>query len=197
MLSLIELLKKPSLSRNDFISNLYKNEEDIRLCSDSYVGILLEEDLETVLSKSNIELLISNDELAILAQENLFYTIKYERSTACSESIELYLNFNTLEQITYEKKHRYVKLDNGITYDFVDINDCVKAIMEEYHRCSVSMYDLLACIEIIGLSIEDNINVYAECMRKSDGDAILHIREELDNKFLNQHEILGLKKAAK
>ena len=189
---LSKLLDEPCLSRNDYISKLYQNEEDIRLCSDAYIGIIMEEDLESILSSSNIDLLISNDELSILVQYNKFYRVKHEKSTACSNEVETYLNFNTLEEITYDLKHKYIELDNGLTYDFKDIKDCVEAIIEEYHRHDASMWDVLASIKIVGLSTEEVVKVYAECMKRSDGDVILHIREEVDEELLKQNEVLGL-----
>lgn len=196
-LSLKELIKIPALSKNDFIMDMYRNSDSIRLCcTDCYQGILLEEDLEVALSESNIDLLISNSELAILTQGDTYCKVKYEHAVCEDGSIDVCLNFNTLEPITYKKKYRYIKLSDGITYDFMDSFDCVEAIVEEYQRHSVSMYDLLASIEIIGLSAEDVTNIYAECMKRADGDIIVHIREEVDNELLKEHEILGMKRAA-
>lgn len=82
------------------------------------------------------------------------------------------------------------------TDDFADILNCVEVIMEEYQRHDVSMYDLLASIEIVGLSSEDVINIYAECMKRADGDIIVHIREEVDNDLIKEHEVLGITKRA-
>ena len=197
-LSLKELIKIPALSKNDFIMDMYRNSDSIRLCcTDCYQGILLEEDLEVALSESNIDLLISNSELAILTQGDCFYTVKYEFKDCKNGLIDTYLNFNTLEPITYKKKGKYIKLSDGITYDFADILDCVEVIMEEYQRHDVSMYDLLASIEIVGLSSEDVINIYAECMKRADGDIIVHIREEIENELLEGHEILGVKQESR
>ena len=93
----------------------------------------------------------------------------------------------------YEK---YILIMNeGVTYDVTDIQDCVDAIIEEYQRFDVSMYDILASIAIYGFSAEDVINIYAECMRISDGDTIVHLRTEEDIDALNffkDKEILGL-----
>ena len=93
----------------------------------------------------------------------------------------------------YEK---YILIMNeGVTYDVTDVQDCVDAIIEEYQRFDVSMYDILASIAIYGFSAEDVINIYAECMRISDGDAIVHLRDEEDLDALNffkAKEILGI-----
>ena len=90
--------------------------------------------------------------------------------------------------------NKYILIMNeGITYDVVNKEDCVQAIVEEYQRFNVSMYDILATTAIYGFSAEDVINIYAECMKVSDGDTIIHIRDEIDTlDFFNDKEILGL-----
>ena len=89
---------------------------------------------------------------------------------------------------------KYILIMNeGVTYDVVDAQDCVDAIIEEYQRFDVSMYDILASIAIYGFSAEDVINIYAECMRISDGDTIVHLRDDLDAlNFFEDKDILGL-----
>lgn len=91
---------------------------------------------------------------------------------------------------------RYILImSEGITYDVEDAQDCVDAIIDEYQMFDVSMYDLLASIAIYGFSAEDVINIYAECMRLSDGDAIVHLRDEDDidaTDFFKDKQILGL-----
>lgn len=91
---------------------------------------------------------------------------------------------------------RYILIMNeGVTYDVTDAQDCVDAIIEEYQRFDASMYDILASIAIYGFSAEDVINIYAECMRLSDGDAIVHLRDEDDIdaiNFFKDKQILGL-----
>lgn len=91
---------------------------------------------------------------------------------------------------------RYILImDEGIKYYVKDTQDCVDAIIEEYHSFDASMYDILASIAIYGFSAEDVINIYAECMRISDGDAIVHLRDEDDIDaidFFKDKQILGL-----
>ena len=89
---------------------------------------------------------------------------------------------------------KYILIINeGVTYDVTDAQDCVDAIIEEYQRFDVSMYDILASIAIYGFSAEEVINIYAECMRISDGDTIVHLRDDLDAlSFFKDKEILGL-----
>ena len=89
---------------------------------------------------------------------------------------------------------KYILIMNeGVTYDVTDIQDCVEAIVEEYLRFDVSMYDILATTAIYGFSAEDVINIYAECMRISDGDTIVHLRDDLEAlNFFKDKEILGL-----
>ena len=91
--------------------------------------------------------------------------------------------------------NKYILIMNeGVTYDVVDAQDCVDAIIEEYQRFDVSMCDILASTAIYGFSAEDVINIYAECMRISDGDTIVHLRDEdIDAlNFFEDKEILGL-----
>ena len=84
-------------------------------------------------------------------------------------------------------------MSEGVTYDVINKQDCVDAIVEEYQRFDASMYDVLASIAIYGFSAEDVINIYAECMRISDGDTIVHLRDDLDAlNFFKDREILGL-----
>ena len=46
---------------------------------------------------------------------------------------------------------KYILIINeGVTYDVTDAQDCVDAIIEEYQRFDVSMYDILASIAIYG-----------------------------------------------
>ncbi len=84
-------------------------------------------------------------------------------------------------------------MSEGISYDVKDAQDCVDAIIDEYQAYDVCMYDLLAGIAIYGFSAEEVINIYAECMRISDGDTIVHLRDDLDAlNFFKDKEILGL-----
>lgn len=95
-----ELLKIPYSQRNNTILEMYRDEEDLRLCVEDD-RILIEEDLETVFHHSNIDLLIGNDELYILVQYNKFYTVK-GYPTKSSKDNEL-IDFGTLKLITYKK----------------------------------------------------------------------------------------------
>lgn len=81
-------------------------------------------------------------------------------------------------------------MNNGVTFDVKDKVDCVQIIMEEYEKYDACMYDLLASIAIYGFSAEDVVEIYAKCMNLSDGDTILHLRDEWDIE-LNE-EIIGL-----
>lgn len=92
------------------------------------------------------------------------------------------------------KYDRFILIMNeGVTYDVTDAQDCVDAIIEEYQRFDASMYDILASIAIYGFSAEEVINIYAECMKISDGDTIVHLRDDLDAlNFFKDKEILGL-----
>ena len=89
---------------------------------------------------------------------------------------------------------KYIYLINeNIAYNVEDPHDCVNAIVDEYQTYDVSMYDLLASIAIYGFSVEEVINIYAECMKISDGDTIVHLRDDLDAlNFFHDKEILGL-----
>lgn len=73
--------------------------------------------------------------------------------------------------------------DECITYDFEkdNIDDAVNTIIEEYHRHDVGIADILATVELRGLSVEDTVKVYArvysiieedETYRIADGEKI-------------------------
>lgn len=66
-------------------------------------------------------------------------------------------------------------------------------IMNEYYSYNVSMYDLLAGTSLEGFSMEDVVYIYAKCMKTSDGDTIVHIRDEnwIVISDTNAYEILG------
>ena len=85
-------------------------------------------------------------------------------------------------------------IGEDVTIDVIDAQDCVDEILAEYQRYDASMYDVLASIAIHGFSAEEVINIYAECMKISDGDTIVHLRDDLEAlNFFKDKEILGLK----
>lgn len=92
-----------------------------------------------------------------------------------------------------EKIKQIIIMNEGVTYNVTDREDCVQAIIEEYHRFDVSMYELLASIEINGFSAEDVVDIYAECMKISDGDAIIHFKDEVPVMLVLENEVRGLK----
>lgn len=73
-------------------------------------------------------------------------------------------------------KKEIIIMNEGVTYDVADVNDCVKAIHEEYCRFDNNMYDLLAVIQVKGFSIQDVASVYSQCMKISNSDTILDIK---------------------
>lgn len=93
---------------------------------------------------------------------------------------------------------KIIIMDEGVDYDVKDKHDCVSAIFEEYERFDVSMSEILASIEIRGFSAEDVVDIYAECVKKSDSDTMVRFFDEVDNDDLNKvsdsdnYFILGL-----
>lgn len=92
---------------------------------------------------------------------------------------------------------KIIIMNEGIEYDVKDKYDCVSVIFEEYERFSVSMSEVLASIEIRGFSAEDVVDIYAECVKKSDSDTMVRFFDEVDNEDLSRvsndnHLILGL-----
>lgn len=171
-----ELLKVTYLSRNEAILKEYRNEEDINLCSDGNY-IVIEEDLETVLQCSDIDLLIGNDELYILTQYNKFYTVKGYASPS-SESLDL-IDFNTLELITYNKPNVYLETLDGVTFDCKPtIDDMVEAIIEEHERHDVIIGENLESLKIHGLTIPEVVKVYAILYGKFEEDRVIRIAED-------------------
>lgn len=82
-------------------------------------------------------------------------------------------------------------MSDGVTFDVKDKEDAIEKIIEDYHKYDVSMYDVLACTRLDGFSLEDNIYIYATCMRISDGDSIIHIRDEEWDIVAEDYETLG------
>lgn len=82
-------------------------------------------------------------------------------------------------------------MSDGVTFDVKDKEDAIEKIIEDYHKHDASMYDVLACTRLDGFSLEDNIYIYATCMRISDGDSIIHIRDEEWDIVAEDYETLG------
>lgn len=80
---------------------------------------------------------------------------------------------------------KIIIMNEGIDYDVKDKYDCVKAIFEEYRRFDVSMSEILASVEIRGFSAEDVVDIYAECVYKSDSDIMVRIFDEVDKDDIN------------
>lgn len=174
-INLEELLKITYLSRNEAILKMYRNEEDIRLCTDSHY-IVIEEDLEAVLQHSDIDLLIGNNELYILTQYNKFYTVK--GCINSSQNLEL-IDFNTLELITYNEPNVYLETLDGITFDCKPtIDDVVEAIIEEHERHDVIIGENLESLKIHGLTIAEVVKVYAILYGKFEEDRVIRIAED-------------------
>lgn len=171
-----ELLKVTYLSRNEAILKEYRNEEDIKLCSIGH-SIVIEEDLETILQCSDIDLLIGNDELYILTQYNKFYTAK-RYTSPLSKNLDL-IDFNTLELITYNKPNVYLETLDGVTFDCKPtIDDMVEAIIEEHERHDVIIGENLESLKIHGLTIPEVVKVYAILYGKFEEDRVIRIAED-------------------
>ena len=74
---------------------------------------------------------------------------------------------------------KLIIMNEGIDYDIKSKQDAVDAIFEEYHKFDDSMCDILASVELQGFSMEDVVDIYAECMLISDGDHMIRITEEV------------------
>jgi hypothetical protein len=72
-----------------------------------------------------------------------------------------------------------------------DKEDAIEKIINDYYKYDTSMYDLLACTRLDGFSLEDNVYIYATCMKISDGDSIIHIRDEEWGIIAQDYERLG------
>lgn len=184
-INLEELLKVTYLSRNDAILNMYRDEKDeIRLCTDGHC-IVIEEDLETALKCSDIDLLIGNEELYILTQYNKFYKVKGYVNSSGSQSIEL-IDFNTLEPITYSKSNVYLETLDGVTFDCEPtVDDVVEAVIEEHERYDVIIGENLESLKIHGLTIPEVVRVYAILYNKFEEDRVIRIAEgeEIDLRY--------------
>lgn len=183
-INLEELLKFTYLSRNEAILRMYRNKEDIRLCSDGHC-IVIEGDLKTVLKHSDIDLLIGNDELYILTQYNKFYTVKGYRNSSLSQSLEL-IDFNSLESITYNKPNVYIETSDGVTFNCKHtVDDVVEAIIEEHEKHDVIIGENLESLKIHGLTIPEVVKVYAILYGKFEEDRVIRIAEgeEIDLRY--------------
>lgn len=184
-INLEELLKVTYLSRNEEVLKMYRDEEenDIRLCTDDHC-IVMEEDLESVLKHSDIDLLIGNDELYILTQYNKFYAVRGYVNPTYSQSIEL-IDFNSLEPISYKRPKVYIETSDGVTFDCEPtIEDVVQAIIEEHERYDVIIGENLESLKIHGLTIPEVVKVYAILYNMYEEDKVVRIAEgeEIDLK---------------
>ena len=68
--------------------------------------------------------------------------------------------------------------DEEIEIDVNSAEGVVETIIKEYHKNDVCMHDLLAVLELKGFSIEQVFEIYAECMRESDGDITVRLPAE-------------------
>jgi hypothetical protein len=184
-INLEELLKVTYLSRNETILKMYRDEKDeIRLCTDGHY-IVIEEDLETALKCSDIDLLIGNEELYILTQYNKFYKVKGHIDYSGSQNIQL-IDFNTLEPITYSKPNVYLETLDGVTFDCKPtVDDVVEAIIEEHERHDVIIGENLESLKIHGLTIPEVVRVYAILYGKFEEDRVIRIAEgeEIDLRY--------------
>ena len=103
-INLNDMLDVKAEERNAQVFEMYSEDVDISLCSGNGVeGVLVEEDCETALKTSGIDLLISNKRVAILTQNENIYAVDYniETDRDGERPVKLYhLNFNTLREIT-------------------------------------------------------------------------------------------------
>ena len=91
-----------------------------------------------------------------------------------------------------DEKNKYIVIMNeGVTYDCLDANDIVSAIIEEYHRSDICLAELLAQIEIRGVSIETVVEIYAELFRIIEGDVTIRITNP-DNVEYDDNDVIVL-----
>lgn len=90
---------------------------------------------------------------------------------------------------------KYILIINeNVTIDVIDTQDAVDVLLTEYLSFDISMHEILAGVSIYGFTAEEVVNIYAECMKISDGDTIVHLRDDLEAlNFFEDKEILGLK----
>ena len=89
---------------------------------------------------------------------------------------------------------KFIIYENDKYTDFEPVSDkeeAIEKIIKDYHKYDISMYDLLACTRLNGFSLEDNVYIYATCMKISDGDSIIHIRDEEWDIISQDYEELG------
>ena len=88
-------------------------------------------------------------------------------------------------------ENKFIVLDDFYRRPVEDKDDAVNKLMEVYYKHDESMYDVLAITTLEGFSIEDNVYIYATCMKISDGDSIIHIRDEEWSIIAEDYESLG------
>ena len=90
-------------------------------------------------------------------------------------------------------ENKFIVLDEFYRRPVDDRDDAVDKLMEEYYKYDSSMYDILAVTNLEGFSIEDNVYIYASCMKIADGDTIIHFRDEKWCVLSDDFEKLGRK----
>lgn len=88
------------------------------------------------------------------------------------------------EKVNLIKEVIFIGENNS--YEVVTTDNCVEVIMKEYLKSDVCMGELLACIEIKGFSIENVVEIYAKCIKASDGDLLIKAISEVDMEKLKQ-----------
>lgn len=83
--------------------------------------------------------------------------------------------------------NKYVYFDSD-KKGFNTLKECVDIIIEEYHSYDVSMWDILSGAYIVGVNAEDIVNIYAECMKRSDGDIIIRVSEDIESEYNDEEQ---------
>ena len=73
---------------------------------------------------------------------------------------------------------RYIEIiDEGVTYDVENEQDCITAIMEEYRRHDVCIGEMLYRICIVGFSVQEVVDIFATIMYRIEEDLLIQIVE--------------------
>lgn len=97
-----------------------------------------------------------------------------------------------MENSTLNNNKKVIVIEDGTTYNVDNKKDCVKAVIEEYIKYDVSMSEVLASVEIQGFSVEDVVDIYAECMKISDGDVTVRFTDDIPMEIIEDALILGI-----
>lgn len=62
-------------------------------------------------------------------------------------------------------------------YPFESLKDTTNTIIEEYRKSNLCMSKFLSQVEIDGISLEESVQLYAECMYLADKELIVHFCE--------------------